>query len=407
MTLMVLFFVGGSVSGCSWNSWLKDIVPQKTMGTYLAKRLSAATALGAVLTIVAGFGIDGLTSHLGEPSKAYAVIFLAAALIGLVGAKLLAEVPEPKMPDRKAGENWIASLIQPTKDTNFRRLLAFSFSWSFTVIISSAFFAVYMLNRIGISMSTVILLAVLSQVTNIYFFKVWGALADRFSNKSVLRVSVPLFILLILLYPFTTLPERHSLTIPILILIHVLGGIATAGFNLCAANIALRLAPHGKATAYLGANAFCSGLAATIAPIVGGIIGSFFAAREISLRFFYNANIEFPDAVVSIPAMNFRGLDFVFFIAALSGLYALHRLSLVDEEGTVSEAEVRDQVFASMRQSLINSSSFATGMRRMTAFPYELVRNTRRSTTSAILRATKGAGARSKGAHPREDDGPS
>lgn len=355
------------------------------MGTYLAKRLSAATALGAVLTIIAGFGIDGLTAALGEPQKAYAIIFLAAAICGLVGSYLLAKVPEPRMPRADGQTSLFATLLPPLKDPNFRRLLIFSSSWSFTVIMSGAFFAVYMLQRIGLPMTYVILLAVLSQVTNIYFFRVWGKIADRFSNKSVLRVCVPLFIFLILLYPFTTLPERYALTIPLLILIHFIGGVSTAGFNLCAANIALRLAPHGKATAYLGANAFCSGLSAAIAPIVGGLIGGFFAVREISLKLFYNADTALPEGAVAIPAMSFRGLDFVFFAAAVAGFYALHRLSLIDEEGTVSESAVRDEVFASVRQSLVNTSSFSLGMRRMTAFPYDMLRKTTNRTTSSII----------------------
>ena len=166
---------------------------------------------------------------------------------------------------------------------------------------SGAFFTVYMLNRIGIPMSGIIMLAVLSQITNIYFFKVWGTIADRYSNKSVLAVSVPLFIFILLLYPFTTLPERHSLT---------------------------------------------------------------------------------------IPALNLRGIDFVFCIAALTGLYAWHRLSLIDEAGTVSEAEIRDQVFASVRNTLQRTSGLNMGMRRMTAFPYEMLRRTGKSTRATLYRAT-------------------
>lgn len=386
---MVLFFLGGSFSGCSWNSWIKDIVPQKTMGRYLASRLAAATALGAVLSVLAGFSIDGMIATIGDAGQSYGLIFVGAAVCGLYGVLLLARVPEPRMPKPEAGTHWLASLLNPVKDRNFRRLLIFSAAWSFTVIMSGAFMAVYMLNRIGIPMSGVILLAVLSQVTNIYFFKVWGAIADRFSNKSVLRVSVPLFIGLLLLYPFTTMPERYSLTIPLLILIHIIGGISTAGFNLCAANIALRLAPHGKATAYLGTNAFCAGLAAAIAPIIGGAIGSFFEIKEISISIFYQANTAMPENAVAIPALNFRGVDFIFFAAALTGLYAWHRLSLIEEEGTVSESEVRDQMFASMRQSLSSASGLSMGMRRMTAFPYEMLKNTSRSASSTIYRAAR------------------
>jgi len=387
---MAIFFFGGSFAGCSWNSWIKDVVPQKTMGSYLASRLAAATALGAVLSVIAGFSIDGLTAWIGEASHAYGIIFLVAAACGIYGAGLLTHVPEPRMAPREAGAKWLSTLIAPVKDPNFRRLLIFSAAWSFTVIMSGAFFAVYMLKRIGLPMSGVILLAVLSQVTNIYFFKLWGRIADRYSNKSVLAVSVPLFIFLLLLYPFTTMPERYTLTIPLLVLIHIIGGIATAGFNLCAANIALRLAPHGKATAYLGTNAFCAGLAAAVAPIVGGAIGSFFAIKEISINVFYRPDTSVLENAVSIPALSFRGIDFIFFAAALTGLYAWHRLSLIQEEGTVSEAEVRDQVFASVRSSFLTASGLSMGMRRMTAFPYDVLRKTGRSTTSTLYRVARG-----------------
>lgn len=372
--LMVLFFIGGSFAGCSRASLIKDVVPEARRGSILAARLAAATALGAVLSIAAGYSINGLTEWIGDAARAYTVIFLVAAVCGIFGAAATAWMPEPRMKRSEAKTGWLKTLIGPVKDPNFRKLLIFSGAWSFTVIMSGAFFVVYMLQRIGIPMSTVILLAVVSQVTNIYFFKVWGRIADRFSNKSVLAVSVPMFIILLLMYPFTTLPERHSMTIPLLVLIHIVGGISTAGFNLCAANIALRLAPHGNATAYLGANAFCSGLAAAIAPIVGGAIAGFFAAREVSLEMFYRADTAVMENAISFPAMNFRGIDFVFFAAAITGLYAWHRLSLIQEEGTVSEAEVRDQVLASVRNSFFSTSGLSMGMRRMTAFPYEMLK---------------------------------
>lgn len=376
-TIMLVFFGCAAVAGCAWNSWIKDVIPDKILGSYLARRMSAATALGAVLTIAAGFGIDGLTALMGSPSRAFGLIFGVAGAMGLVGAGLLTRVPEPRMLKRNPETNWMASLFEPLRDQNFRRLLGFTSLWNFSITMAGAFFTVYMLERIGLQMGTVILLAVLSQATNVYFFKVWGMIADRFSNKSVLSVAAPLFLVVILLYPFTTMPGRHSLTLPLLVLIHFLGGVSTAGFTLCAGSIALRLAPRGKATAYLGANAFCGGIAATLSPIVGGAIGSYFAAREIGVRIFYRGDTSMPDEF-SMPAMHFQGLDFVFITAAIFGFYALHRLSLVEEEGTVSEGAVREQVMASMRQTFVSASNIA-GVRRMTFFPYELLRASARN----------------------------
>ncbi len=377
--LMILFFIAGAFAACSRASLIKDIVPEKRRGTILATRLAAATALGAGLSLAAGFSIDSLTVLTGESSRAFAIVFLVAAGFGLLGTLMTTRLPETIMPKATDQGKWIKKLITPIKEPNFRRLLIFSFSWAFTVVMAGAFFTVYMLNRIGIPMSWVIMLAVLSQATNIYFFRLWGKIADRYSNKSVLAVSVPMFIFLLLLYPFTTLPERYYLTIPILILIHIIGGISTAGFNLCSANIAMRLAPHGHATAYLGTNAFCSGLAAAIAPIVGGLLASFFDIKELSIALFYRPDASDVLAAVTIPALSIRGIDFVFFAAAITGLYAWHRLSLIDEEGTVSEAEVRDQVFASVRNSFGSASGLSMGVRQMTNFPYQMLRRTSKS----------------------------
>lgn len=48
------------------------------------------------------------------------------------------------------------------------------------------------------------------------------------------------------------------------VLIHAMASMSTAGVMLCSANIALKLAPHGKATAYLAENALISGVTATM-----------------------------------------------------------------------------------------------------------------------------------------------
>lgn len=151
----------------------------------------------------------------------------------------------------------------------------------------------------------------------------------------------------------------------------------------------MRLAPHGEATSYLGTNAFCAGLSAAVAPVVGGLIGSYFAIKEISIDIFYRANAADVENAISIPALSFRGIDFVFFAAAITGLYAWHRLSLIDEEGTVSENAVREEVFASVRNSFLSTSGLSMGMRRMTAFPYHMLRKTGKNLTRKLPKKSK------------------
>ncbi len=257
---------------------------------------------------------------------------------------------------------------------------------------AGAFFAVYMLNRLGLDISTVILLSVLSQLTNAVFFKLWGNIADRYSNKSVLQVASPLFLLIIVLYPLTTMPDRYVLSIPILIFIHLVGGVATAGFTLCVANIALKLAPREEATSYLATNAFFGGIAATIGPLVGGTIGHFFEGKELSLRLSWFDQTTADPTQFDVPALMVGGIDFVFIAAAIAGLYSLHRLSLVQEVGSVEEKQIRDELVTSMRQTFVTLSNVA-GVRRMTYFPYTMLQKTARTAKKSVsnLRSTRPA----------------
>ncbi len=116
-----------------------------------------------------------------------------------------------------------------TAGPNFSQLVRFLFLWSFASNLAIPFFAVYMLTKLGLSLPTVVGLTVLSQLTNIWFVRTWGRLADRVSSKTVLPLAASLYLLVILGWVFTTLPERHSLTLPLLVVLHIFTGIAAAG----------------------------------------------------------------------------------------------------------------------------------------------------------------------------------
>ena len=260
-------------------------------------------------------------------------------------------------------------LALPLKDGNFRQLLGFIAVWSFAVNMAGPFFIIYMLNRIGVSLFMVTVLAMTSQLTNILFLQIWGRLGDRFSNKAVLSVSGPLFLLAILAWGFTTMPEQYFLTIPLLFAIHILSGISTAGVTLGATNISLKLSPHGTAHAYMTVFGLAGALTGAVAPLVGGVIADFFALRELSL----SINWSEPARQVSVYALNFRALDFLFGIAFLVGFYSLNRLARVKEEGEVSEGGIVEGLVGEM-VTPFRSFSTAAGIRRLAAMPVDTLR---------------------------------
>jgi len=212
---LFLYFGLGTISGCAFNSRMRDFISQKIVGSYFGKRLAVATAIGAVLTLLAGFAVELGKRAFSEHLSIYSILVLTGGAAGLLGVYCLARIPELRMvvdTPRRLG----SVLAGPFRDFGFRRLLMFVGTWNFAINLAAPFFAVYMFKRLGLSIALALVFSVLSQLINVLFFRLWGRLADRFSNKSVLTVSDSLFIFGIFLWSFLTLRGASLRPPPIL-----------------------------------------------------------------------------------------------------------------------------------------------------------------------------------------------
>lgn len=368
--LLVLFidFSMGTIAGLAWNSWMHDLIPQKMLGQYMGKRMAVSTAVGIIITVAAGVGIDAFRINFAGVSAVviYSIYFALGGLIGLWSVYFIARTPEPVMA-RHPHTNVLASIREPFQDHNFRRLLFFLGSWNFAVNLAAPFFTVYMLKRLNMDMALIVGYATLSQIVNVMFFRLWGHLADRYSNKSVLNETGFMFISTFALWPFTSISGHLWVTLTMLFFIHALAGISTAGVTLCTGNIALKLAPRGKATAYLAVRSFVSGIAATLAPLIGGLAGNWFESKHLSVILAWSSTT--PQAAWKLPAVELSGLDFLFLLAFVVGLYSLHRLLAVQEVGEVEKGVVLGEFNDEVRKAMRDISNIA-GMRDILIMPY-------------------------------------
>jgi len=361
----------GAISGCSWNSWMRDLIPQNILGSFFSKRMRIATGVGIALSLLAAVYLDLWRKLLANYEiYGYSILFLLGVGAGALGVYFLAQTPEKRMPTTEQKTGILKLLAQPFKDENFRKLIAFMCSWNFAVNLAGPFFMVYMLRRLGLSMSFIIALSIISQVLNFTFLKIWGKYTDRFSNKSVLAICGPLFILSILAWTFTTMPEKYFLTIPLLVIIHIVMGLSSAGVSLASGNIGLKLAPQGQATAYLAANTIVNSVAAGIAPILGGKFADFFASRQLEWTLKYTS----PTGEFSLPTLSLQQWDFFFALAFVIGLYSLHRLAMIKETGEVEEKIVMNELFSEVGGQVRTLSS-VEGLRQMVSFPFFIVRS--------------------------------
>ncbi len=330
---------------------MRDLIPEEIRGQFLSKRLAWSFSLAMPVSLVAGRFVDFWQIRFPtQPAFGYSIIFLIAFAFGVGSVFTLRLTTEPQM-EKLAEKSSLKKIISsPFKDINFRKMLKFTTFWGVASNFAIPFFTVYMLERIGLSLTTVVVFSVITQLFYILFLGVWGRLTDKFSNKSVMQVSGVILLICIIAWPFTTLPEIYFATLPILTLIHIFLGIALAGVSLTSFNIAFKLAPRNEAPRYLAVNGAMTSIAMGVGPILGGLLADVLALMELSLTFrWYGSQIDWTAYL-----LNFRGLDFLFFAAFTLGLYSLYLLAQVREEGEASKGIVYRELINETRKGMRN-----------------------------------------------------
>lgn len=343
MSLLFFFYFFGSIAGPSWNSWMKDLVPEQTMGGYFARRIRLSQILNVSLSIALALLLDYIQKYYPAAGLiTYSVMFILGGIVGITGAFILSNAPEPQ--SFLTQVRLFKLLRLPLADMNFRRLLVFNAAWIFSLNLAIPFFTVYMIKSLGLSLTYIIMLSVISLLSSIFTIRIWGMMADRYSNKTIIAIGAPLYIICIVAWCFVGIYSHLYANLILLILIYIGTGIATAGINLSLTNIGLKLAPRDDAIVYMSAQNIIMAFFSSIAPLIGGWMADFFTRRHL----YVTAQWTGPKMNKVFRLLLLHDWNFLFLIGALLALFSLQLLSRVKETGEVE----KDKVIRIMRFSI-------------------------------------------------------
>lgn len=334
--IFVLFFhyFFGSIAGASWNSWMKDLIPAKILGTYFSHRTRLIQIINVTVSLTVALSLDYVKSHYpAYEMTAYICMFLVGGALGMLGVYALSRTPEPQ--SRLNNENMFKLFRKPLKDKNFRKLLMFQAFWAFSLNLATPFFSVYMMKTVGLPLSYIIAYSILAQLSSIVFIKLWGRYSDRYSNKTIIRICAPIYIACILAWTFTA-SDAQAFNLILLALIHILSGISTAGINLAIGNISIKLAPKDEAIVYFATKSMITAFIPALAPVLGGLLADFFASHQL----LWNISWKGPEGVSVINLLDLQNWNFFFIIGATLAMLSLRALKGIKEEGEVQKGIV-------------------------------------------------------------------
>jgi MFS family permease len=343
--LLFFHYFFGAISGASWNSWMKDLVPAERLGNYFSYRTRLTQIVNVVVSILTAFATDYVKANYPQYEYvAYPVLFLLGGITGTTAVFMMIRTPEPQ--GYLKNENVLKMMRKPLKDVNFRKLLLFNSSWAFSLNLATPFFSVYLMQTLNISLSTITILNIISLLSSILCVRIWGNFSDRFSNKTVIRICAPAYLACIAAWSFV---GNHMLTVPFLGLIHIVMGMTTSGINLAITNIGLKLAPQEDAIVYLAARNMLNAFIPALAPLIGGMLADSLVQHRLIAN--YSMEITIGDDVITLFKMSNWNLFFI--LSVILAFTSIRFLRRVKEEGEVEKDHVVIEMFSSIKTRIV------------------------------------------------------
>jgi MFS family permease len=359
--LLFFHYFFGSISGASWNSWMKDLVPVERLGNYFSYRTRLSQIVNVVLSILTALATDYVKANYPQYEYvAYPVMFLAGGVAGITAVYMMSRTPEPQ--GYMENGHLLKMIRKPLQDANFRKLLLFNSSWAFSLNLATPFLSVYLMKTLNISLSTIIALNILSQLSSILFVRIWGNYSDKFSNKTVIRICAPAYILCIVGW---SLVGNHVLTVPFLVVIHIVSGLTTGGINLAINNIGLKLAPQNESIVYIAARNMVNAFIPALAPVFGGVMADFLVSHQLIAD--YSMKVAVNGSMITL--LKITNWNLFFIVSALMAFTSLKFLRQVKENGEVAKNHFVVEMFSFIK----------TRIEKREFFPFTMVKPQKRA----------------------------
>lgn len=254
-----------------WSSWVGDVIPAETRGSFFAlrnKAMSVSTFAGLMITA----GILQWTAAWNAAVLGFAVAFICAAYMRFRSSRELLALPD--IPYKVAEEEKFSFLqfLGRGSKSNFVQFVFFVAAMNFATFLAAPYFAPYMLRDLEFSYPQYAGLLGTSIVAQFVVLAGWGRLSDQFGNRTILavcgwQVAVnPLFWLVSSNYWF-------------LVLVQIYSGVFWSGFNLAAANFIYDVATPAKRARCVAYYSIVNGFGIFLGSLTGGALVSYAGAQ--------------------------------------------------------------------------------------------------------------------------------
>jgi len=282
IAFLLMGFVGPSISG-----WLVDLTPENIRGKYLARKDAISLAFVTVATLAFGKALDLFRNNNYE-HVGFIIIGVGLIILAFLQLYFLSSIKEPLVNKKNNSVTLKKAILEPIMNKTFRKVVLLFVFWNIALFVALPFFSVYMVTRLHLSYTYIMVMGLISAVARVFVVKYWGSLADNKSWESATKYSIAALALCHFCWGFVN-TQTAVFLVPIM---NILGGIAWGGVAISLFNIQFLYAPKQSRTIYIGGCAAYGGVIGFLSTIIGSRILNALSHYNLSLNGFEFSNMQ-------------------------------------------------------------------------------------------------------------------
>ncbi len=252
--------IGESITEPAYSSMLADIVPTRHLGEFNSKRFRVISMFGVAALVSGGLWLKQFPK---QSPIGFAIMFGFGALLAITAAILMLKLKEPEYTDHE--HHTIREFL--TLNGQMKKYALFGAAFSFAYMLSSPFFAVYMLKTLKMSYLFYGIAAAVSTLAQVVASRYIGKLTDKYGDKPMALIghigtaAVPLLFLAI-----------STKNIWLIIPVQIYSGIVWTAADLTRFNLLLGVSDKTRRAMQIAEYNLYVSIPMIIAPIAGGWI---------------------------------------------------------------------------------------------------------------------------------------
>lgn len=268
-----------NIGSPGWSSWMNDLVPRDRRGAFWSSRNSILGLVQFIAIVAAGLSLN-YAKKLGQEKLCFGILFFLGFAFRMGSVYFLSRQHHPRFEhDGSAGSPGFLLFLRDLPRSGFGRFVIFSVLMNFTVLMVNPIIQVHLLSSLKLDYAQYTVVTMTATAGAFAFMTYWGGLSDRFGNRRILLVTAAAL-------PAVALAWVFVRPVWALVLLQLLSGFVTSGFNLATTNYIFDAVPVKtlpRVMSYFNTLNTAFGFAGSL---FSGLLADFLASRGWKLGWF-------------------------------------------------------------------------------------------------------------------------